>query len=53
MYSRTELLIGKDKLQKIKDAKVNNGRIIEKGDHRELLDRGGFYAELWNSQFES
>ncbi len=30
---------------------MNEGRIIETGNHRELLAKGGFYAELYNSQF--
>jgi ATP-binding cassette, subfamily B, multidrug efflux pump len=30
---------------------MNQGKIIETGTHRELLDKGGFYAELYNSQF--
>jgi len=56
MQGRTSFIVA-HRLSTIKEADVilvmNNGRIIEKGDHRELLDRGGFYAELWNSQFES
>lgn len=31
---------------------MNKGHIIEQGTHRQLLDKGGFYAELWNSQYE-
>lgn len=31
---------------------MQNGDIVEQGTHDELLERGGFYAELWNSQFE-
>ena len=30
---------------------INHGEIIERGTHRELLDQGGFYARLHNSQF--
>ena len=30
---------------------MNNGDIVEKGTHRELLDKKGFYYELYNSQF--
>jgi ATP-binding cassette, subfamily B, multidrug efflux pump len=29
---------------------LDQGRIVEEGDHRELLRRGGLYAELWNRQ---
>jgi ATP-binding cassette subfamily B multidrug efflux pump len=31
---------------------MNEGDIIESGNHKELLSRNGFYAELYNSQFE-
>lgn len=31
---------------------IKDGRLIESGRHRELLERGGFYASLYNSQFE-
>ncbi len=30
---------------------MNNGDIIEKGTHEQLLKKGGFYAKLYNSQF--
>ena len=30
---------------------VNNGHIVEKGTHRELLLRGGLYSEIYNSQY--
>jgi ATP-binding cassette subfamily B protein len=30
---------------------MNHGRIIEQGNHKELLAKGGFYADLYNSQF--
>jgi len=30
---------------------MNHGKIVETGTHAELLARGGFYAELYNSQF--
>jgi ATP-binding cassette subfamily B protein len=30
---------------------MNDGKIIETGNHKELLDKGGFYANLYNSQF--
>jgi ATP-binding cassette subfamily B protein len=32
---------------------MKDGDIIESGNHNELLDKGGFYAELYNSQFET
>ena len=31
---------------------MNHGDIVEQGTHKELLEAGGFYAELYNSQFE-
>ena len=31
---------------------MNNGKIIEQGTHDELLNKNGFYAELYNSQFQ-
>jgi ATP-binding cassette subfamily B protein len=31
---------------------MNDGDIVEQGTHLELLARGGFYAEIYNSQFE-
>lgn len=31
---------------------MENGRIIEEGSHRELLDRGGKYADLFSKQAE-
>lgn len=30
---------------------MKDGRVIEQGNHRELLEKGGFYAELYQSQF--
>jgi ATP-binding cassette subfamily B protein len=31
---------------------MNNGDIVEQGNHEDLLAKGGFYANLYNSQFE-
>ena len=56
MKGRTSFVVA-HRLSTIKEADVilvmNNGRIIEKGDHATLLRNDGFYANLWNSQFES
>lgn len=32
---------------------MKSGNIIEQGNHRQLIEKGGFYAELYNSQFAS
>lgn len=32
---------------------VKDGDVVEQGRHAELLDRGGFYSELYNAQFEN
>jgi ATP-binding cassette subfamily B protein len=32
---------------------MKDGKIIEQGKHQELLDKKGFYYELYNSQFET
>ena len=32
---------------------MHKGKIREQGTHQELLERNGFYAELYNSQFEA
>jgi ATP-binding cassette subfamily B protein len=54
MKGRTSFVIA-HRLSTIRDAKtilvMNHGKIIETGSHRELLARGGFYADLYNSQF--
>ncbi|NLK13000.1 MAG: ATP-binding cassette domain-containing protein [Candidatus Phytoplasma sp.] len=55
MEGRTSFIIA-HRLSTIKNADLilvmKNGDIIEKGNHEELLKINGFYAELYNSQFE-
>lgn len=55
MAGRTSFVIA-HRLSTIKNADiilvVNDGDIIESGTHEELLARKGFYADLYNSQFE-
>lgn len=54
MHGRTSFVIA-HRLSTIRDADLilvmNNGRVIEKGTHKELLAKGGFYTDLYNSQF--
>ena len=56
MKGRTSFIVA-HRLSTIKEADVilvmKDGRIIEQGNHAALLAKGGFYAELYNSQFES
>lgn len=55
MEGRTSFIIA-HRLSTIKDADIifvmKNGDIVEQGDHQSLLDQGGFYANLYYSQFE-
>lgn len=55
MKNRTSFVIA-HRLSTIKNADLilvmKDGDIIESGSHDELLEKGGFYAELYNSQFE-
>ena len=55
MEGRTSFIIA-HRLSTIRDADLilvmKDGDIVEQGSHSELLLRGGFYAELYNSQFE-
>ncbi len=55
MRGRTSFVIA-HRLSTIRNADVilvlRDGDIVEKGTHEELLARGGFYAELYNSQFD-
>lgn len=54
MKGRTSFIIA-HRLSTIKDADMilvmKEGNIVEQGTHAELLAKGGFYAELYNSQF--
>ena len=55
MRGRTSFIIA-HRLSTIRDADLilvmKDGDIIEQGNHEELLKQNGFYAELYNSQFE-
>lgn len=55
MKGRTSFVIA-HRLSTIRDADrilvMKDGDIIEQGNHEELLKKNGFYAELYNSQFE-
>ena len=55
MKGRTSFIIA-HRLSTIKNADLilvmNHGDIVEQGTHEELLEKQGFYADLYNSQFE-
>ncbi len=55
MQNKTSFIVA-HRLSTIKNADVilvmNKGNVIEKGSHEELIKQGGFYANLYNSQFE-
>lgn len=55
MEGRTSFIIA-HRLSTIKNADLilvmNHGDIVEQGTHEELLAKGGFYSDLYNSQFE-
>ena len=54
MQGKTSFVIA-HRLSTIRDADlilvVRDGNIVEQGNHDELLQQNGFYAELYNSQF--
>ena len=56
MKGRTSFVIA-HRLSTIRDADLilamRDGDIVEQGTHEELLAKGGFYADLYNAQFES
>lgn len=56
MEGRTSFIIA-HRLSTIKNADIilvlKDGDIVEKGNHKTLLAKGGFYADLYNSQFEN
>ncbi len=56
MENRTSFIIA-HRLSTIKNAKtiivMNKGQVVEIGNHEQLLAKGGFYADLYNSQFTS
>ncbi len=55
MEGRTSFIVA-HRLSTIRDADtilvMRDGHIVEQGNHESLLQKGGFYAELYNSQFE-
>ncbi|MDR0908640.1 MAG: ABC transporter ATP-binding protein/permease [Spirochaetaceae bacterium] len=56
MQNRTSFVIA-HRLSTIRDADnilvMRDGDIVEQGNHHDLLAKGGFYADLYNSQFEN
>ena len=55
MRGRTSFIVA-HRLSTIREADVilvmRDGRIEEQGNHSELMQKGGFYASLYNSQFD-
>ena len=56
MAGRTSFIVA-HRLSTIKEADIilvmNKGNIVEQGNHKELLEKKGFYYNLYNSQFEN
>lgn len=56
MQGRTSFIVA-HRLSTIREADMilvmKDGDVIEQGNHQELLEKGGFYKELYNSQFDS
>ena len=54
MKGRTSFIVA-HRLSTVKEADIilvmRDGNIVEQGSHKELLKKGGFYSELYNSQF--
>jgi ATP-binding cassette subfamily B protein len=56
MHNRTSFIIA-HRLSTIRNADLilvmKDGNIVEQGTHLGLMDKGGFYQQLYNSQFEA
>ena len=56
MQGRTSFIVA-HRLSTIRSASLilvmRDGKIIEQGSHEELLAKGGFYSQLYNSQFQN
>lgn len=56
MEGRTSFIIA-HRLSTIREADLilvlNNGQVVEQGSHEQLLNKGGFYYKLYNSQYEN
>ena len=50
---REQAVLGSDFSVTARDGSLVKGHIIEQGNHDELLQQNGFYAKLYNSQFEN
>ena len=56
MQGKTSFIVA-HRLSTIRNADIilvmNEGNVIESGSHKELIEKDGFYAKLYNSQFEN